>query len=86
MVDAGAFVTDSSNDPIEESVIEARNVAVEETLNENAVRKWIWARKDIVDEMTSSASFQELPAEADKRVEYVLRQGGNVKNPFLKCS
>ena len=46
---------------------------MEESLNENAVRKWIWARKDIVDDMTSSESFKALPAEEQDAIVISLQ-------------
>ena len=46
---------------------------MEETLTVNAARKWIWARKDIVDDMTSSDSFKALPAEEQDAVVISLQ-------------
>ena len=36
---------------------------MEEMLNEGEARKWVWRRKEIVDEVISSDSFSKLSAE-----------------------
>ena len=42
---------------------------MEEMVNEGEVRKWVWRRKEIVDEVVSSESFSKLPAdEQDAKV------------------
>lgn len=46
---------------------------MEEKLTENAARKWIWARKDIVDDMTSSESFKGLPPEEQDAIVISLQ-------------
>ena len=42
---------------------------MEEMLSEGEARKWVWRRKEIVDEVISSESFSKLPAdEQDAKV------------------